>query len=108
MSPTLFNVYSELIMRKALEDWQDGFDFSGEKLADQRYEDDVVLIASSEALLQQLAGRVGQASGEFGLRLKGKKIRYNGDQVEEFVYLGALFKSTCTDQETRRRISMAK
>jgi len=32
-------------------------------------------------------------------------MRYNG---EEFVYLGALFKSTCTDQEARRRISMAK
>ena len=60
-----------------------------------------------------------------GLRLNGKKtevmsigreqqtinIRYTGEslnQVEEFVYLGAQSKSTCTDQEARRRISMAK
>jgi len=53
-------------MRKAFENWQDGFDFSGEKLAGLRYADDVVPIASSEALLQQLVDRVGQPCAELG------------------------------------------
>ena len=108
LSPMLFNLYSELIMRHALEKWEDGIEIGGKLYNNLRYADDVALLATTEGKLQELANAVGKASKRFGLSLNAKKtqvmvigrhtstinIMYNGaplEQVKQFIYLGASF-----------------
>ena len=51
MSPCLFNLYAEYIMRKAgLEDAQAGFKIAGRNINNLRYADDTTLMAESEEL----------------------------------------------------------
>ena len=47
LSPHLFNMYSETIMRKALHNFQGGVKITGHQATNLRYVDDVVLIATS-------------------------------------------------------------
>ena len=126
LSPTLFNLYSEMIMREALDGWNHGVRINGEYLSDLRYADDVVLMATNEDQLQDLVNRVGETSARFGLKLNEKKteimvfartptpvsIKYQDQplkQVNEFTYLGALFNSDCSlIGEVKRRIVLAK
>ena len=49
MSPCLFNLYAEYIMRKAgLEEAQAGIKIAGRKINNLRYADDTTLMAQSE------------------------------------------------------------
>ena len=50
----LFNLYSELIMRHALEKWEDGIEIGGKCYNNLIYADDVALLATTEGNLQQL------------------------------------------------------
>ena len=43
LSPMLFNLYSELIMRHALEKWEDGIEIGGKFYNNLRYADVVVV-----------------------------------------------------------------
>ena len=54
LSPMLFNLYSELIMRHALEKWEDGIEIGGKLYNNLRYADDVALLATTEGKLQEL------------------------------------------------------
>lgn len=50
LSPLLFNMYREWIMRKSLENWNGGIMFNGRKISNLRYVDDTTLIARIWAL----------------------------------------------------------
>ena len=126
LSPMLFNMYSELIMRHALDKWEDGIEIGGKLYNNLRYADDVALLATTEGNLQQLVNDVGKASERFGLSLNAKKtqvmvigrhtssinIMYNGaplEQVKQFIYLGASFNEKGdTIKEVKRRVAIAK
>ena len=126
VSPMLFNMYSELIMRHALEIWEDGIEIGGKLYNNLRYADDVALLATTEGNLQQLVNDVGKASERFGLSLNAKKtqvmvigrhtstinIMYNGaplEQVKQLIYVGASFnKKGDTIKEVKRRVARAK
>ena len=71
----LFNLYSELIMRHALEKWEDGIEIGGKLYNNLRYADDVALLATTEGKLPQLVNAVGKASERFGLSLNSKKTQ---------------------------------
>ena len=71
MSPDLFNLYSENILRK-LED-NIGVNINDMILHDLRYADDTVLIATSEEDLQKLLDIVVKESEKQGLSLNTKK-----------------------------------
>ena len=73
LSPDLFNLYSEVIMRDLTE--LEGIKFGGRNLNNIRYADDTVLIADSEDKLQRLVQTLVQASGERGLKLKISKTK---------------------------------
>ncbi|MCT5353383.1 reverse transcriptase family protein [Pseudomonas aeruginosa] len=75
LSPHLFNIYSETIMRGALENFEGTVDVGGYKISNLRYADDIVLIASSITELQQLLDKVREASEKAGLFLNAKKTK---------------------------------
>ena len=56
----LLNMYSELIMRHALEKWEDGIEIGGTFYNNLRYADDVALLATIEGNRQQLVNDVGK------------------------------------------------
>ena len=51
LSPSFFNVYSEDIMREALEGFEGGVKFGGVRITNLRYADDTTLICSSREVL---------------------------------------------------------
>ena len=71
MSPDLFNIYSEMILRN-FENYP-GVKINGENINNIRYADDTVLIADSEENLQRLLDITIEKSEEIGLTLNVKK-----------------------------------
>ena len=65
LSPCLFNVYAEYIMRNSgLEEAQAGIKIAGRKINNLRYADDTTLMAESEEELNSLLMKVIQRRGE--------------------------------------------
>lgn len=62
LSPLLFNIYGEWIMRKALEGRNGGITFGGRKISNLRYADDTTIIASSEEELTELFQKIENIS----------------------------------------------
>ena len=73
LSPMMFNLYSELIMRHTLEKWEDDIEIGGKYYNNIRYAYDVALLSTTEGNLQQLVSDVGKTSERFGLSLNAKK-----------------------------------
>ena len=76
LSPCLFNLYAEYIMRKAgLEEAQIGIKIAGRNINNLRYADDITLMAENEEELKNLLMKVKDESGKVGLKLNIKKTR---------------------------------
>ena len=76
MSPCLFNLYAEYIMRNArLDEAQAGIKFAGRKIINLRYADDTTLMAESEEELKSLWMRVKEESEKAGLKLNIQKTK---------------------------------
>ena len=70
LSPCLFNLYAEYIMRNAgLEEAQAGIKIAGRNINNLRYADDTTLIAESEEELKSLLMKVKEESEKAGLKL---------------------------------------
>ena len=75
LSPCLFNLYAEYIMRNAgLEEAQAGINIAGENINNLRYADYTTLIAESKEL-KSLLMKVKEQSEKAGLKLNIKKLR---------------------------------
>ncbi|XP_028034121.1 uncharacterized protein LOC114245976 [Bombyx mandarina] len=125
ISPILFNIYGEYIMRQTLENWEGGVRIGGVQITNLRYADDTTLLASSEAEMKELLVRLEAISLNMGLAINKSKTkllvvdRFSSIQrtdllaeyeaVDQFVYLGSVItdKGSC-EPEIRRRIGMAK
>ena len=111
LSPHLFNLYSENVMRNALEGYIGDITIGGRTVINLRYADDLVLIANTLPKLQELVDRVRTESEKAGLFLNVKKTKVkkvlrhategeedqniwiNGEKIEnekQFAYLGAV------------------
>ena len=76
MSPCLFNLYAEYIMRNAgLDDSQIGIKIAGENINNLRYEDDTILMAESKEELKSLLVRMKEKSEKAGLKLSTQKTK---------------------------------
>ena len=72
LSPYLFNLYSEHLMRNAeLDEWQAGIKIGGRNINNLRYLDDATLMAESEEELKSFLMRVKE-SERAGLKLNIK------------------------------------
>ena len=58
LSPLLFNIYAENIMREALEEWESGTTIGGRMVTNLRYADDTTLLAGTKEDLIELVERV--------------------------------------------------
>ena len=68
LSPCLFNLYAEYIMRNArLEETQAGIKIAGRNINNLRYADDTTLMAESEEELKSLLMKVKEENEKVGL-----------------------------------------
>ena len=76
MSPCLFNVYAEYIMRNAGQDEaQAGIQIAGRNINNLRYADDTTLMVEIEEELKNLLMKVKEESEKFGLKLNIQKTK---------------------------------
>ena len=76
LSPHLFNLYTEYIMRNAgLEEVQAGFKISGRNVNNLRYADDTTLMAEREEELKSFLMKVKKESEKVGLKLNIQKTK---------------------------------
>ena len=104
LSPCLFNLYTEYIMRNAgLDQAQSGIKIAGRSTNDLRYADNTTLLTESEEELKNLLMKVKEESEKVGLKLNIQKTKImvsgpitswqiDGETVEtvtDFIFLGA-------------------
>ena len=76
LSPCLFNLYAEYIMRNAgLEEAQAGIKIARRDINNLRYADDTTLMAESEEELKSLSMKVKEESEKVGLKLNIQKTK---------------------------------
>ena len=76
MSPCLFNLYAEYIMRNAgLDEAQAGTKISGRNINKLRYGDDTTLMPESKEKLRSLLMKVKEESEKVGLKLNIQKTK---------------------------------
>ena len=76
LSPCLFNLYAEYIIRNAgLDDAQAGVKIAGRNISNLRYADDTTLMAESEEVLKSLLMELKEESGKVGLNLNFQKTK---------------------------------
>ena len=96
LSPCLFNLYAEYIMRNAgLEEAQAGIKIAGRNTNHLRYADDTTLMAESEEELKSLLMKVKEQSEKVGLKLNIQKTKImasspitSWETVADFMFLG--------------------
>ena len=104
LSPCLFNLYAEYIMRNAgLDEAQAGIKIARRIISNLRYADDTILMAESEDELKSLLMKVKEQSEKVVLRLNIQKTKImasgpitswqiDGETVEtvaDFIFLGS-------------------
>ena len=127
LSPILFSIYVESMMKEAMEGSEDGVKVGGYLLQDVRFADDQAMVDSSEAGLQRTMSRLEQTASVYDMKINIKKtkvmricrtggkkmhIAINGQQVEQvqhFQYLGTwISENGSCEREIRTRIGVAK
>ena len=86
LSPCLFNLYAEDIMRNAgLEEAQAGIKIARRNINNLRYADDTTLMAESEEELKSLLLKMKEESEKVGLKLNIQKNKGHGNQSYHFM-----------------------
>ena len=117
LSPYLFNIIVEMVMRETLDGFQGGLQIGGQMIMNLRYADDIILLATSEAELQELVDRLDRVSHKYSLVLlinvdKTRVMASDSiachiliqyellEQVDTFLYVGSLITENgeCTTQ----------
>ena len=118
LSPCLFNLYAEYIMRNAeLDEAQAGIKIAERNINNLRYADDTTLMAESEEKLKSLLMKVKEESGKVGLKLNIQKTnimasgsitswQIDGETVEtvtDFIFGGSkiIADGDCSDEIKR-------
>ena len=124
LSPCLFNLYAEYIMRNAgLEETQAGILIAGRNINNLRYADDTTLMAESKEELKSLLMKVKEESEKVGLKLNIQKMKIiasgpitswqiDGETVEtvsDFIFLGSKITADgACSHEVKRRLLLGR
>ena len=121
LSPCLFNLYAEYIMRNAgLDEAQAGIKIAGRNINNLRYADDTTLTAESEEELKSLLMKVEEESEKVGLKLNIQKTKImasspvtswqiDGETMVDFIFLGSKITADgdCS-HEIKRRLFLGR
>ena len=123
LSPSLFNLYAEYIMRNAgLEEAQAGIKIAGRNINNLRFTDDTTFMAESEEL-KRLLMKVKEDSEKVGLKLNIQKTKImasgpitsweiDGETVEtvtDFIFLGSKITADGdSSHEIKRRLLLGR
>ena len=124
LSPSLFNLYAEYIMRNArLDEVQAVIEIARRNINNLRYTDDTMQMAESENELKSLSMMVKEESGKAGLKLNIKKTKIMASspitswQIEmgkveamtDIIFLGSKITADgdC-NQEIKRRLLLGR
>src|SRR6476469_6680176 len=107
--PLLFSIYAEMMMKKALENVEEGIRVGGKLIKDVKYAGDQGMVANTDARLQSLMDSLNTTAKHYDMKINIKKttamvVSRNGrerviitlegqsvEQVSKFRYLGSLF-----------------
>ena len=120
LSPCLFNLYAEYIMRNAgVDEAQAGIKIAGRNINNLRYADDTTLLAESEEP-KSLLMKVKEESEKVGLRLNIQKTKImasgpitsweiNGETVSNFIFWGSkITADNDCSHEIKRRLLLGR
>ena len=124
LSPCLFKLYAEYIMRNAgLDDVQTGTKIAGRNINNLRYVDDTTLMAESEEELKSLLMKAKEESEKAGLKLNIQKTkimasspitswqidRETMETVRDFIFLGSkITPDEDCSHEIKRRLLLRR
>ena len=124
LSPCLFNLHAEYIMRDAgLDEAQTGIKIAGRSINNLRYADDTTLMAESEEELKRLLMNVKEESEKVGLKLNIQKTKIiasgpitsweiDGETVEtvsDFILRGSKITVDCDcSHKIKRRLLLGR
>jgi len=78
LSPYLFNILAEMVMRQTLDGFQGGLQIGGRMITNLRYADVMILLATSDAELQELVDRLDHVSRKYSLIINVDKTKVMG------------------------------
>ena len=127
LSPLLFIIYDEAMMKEATENTKDGISVGGHTVSTLRFADDKAVVASSQKELQNLMDNVNNVTKKYGMKINVKKTKVmcisrtgshklkiiiegqRVEQVTQFKYLGSIVSSDgYCEKDIRSRIAMGK
>ena len=120
LSPCLFNLHAEYIMRNAgLDEAQAGIKIARRNINNLRYADDITLMAESKEL-KSLLMKVKEESEKVGLKFSIQKTKImasgpvtswqiDGETVRDFIFLGSKItaREDCS-HEIKRRLLLGR
>ena len=124
LSPSLFNLYAQYIMRNArLDEPQARIKIAGRNINNLSYADDTTLMAESEEELKSLLIKVKEESENVGLKLNIQKTKImasgpitsweiDGETVEtvsDFIFWGSKITADCDcSHEIKKRLLLGR
>ena len=126
LSPTLFNIFLERIMTDALENHVSTVTIGGRTVSNLRFADDIDGLAGAEAEFSELICKLDGSCTSYGMEISAEKtkimtnshagglqsqISVKGstlEQVNQFVYLGAIVSDLGSKPEILARIAKAR
>ena len=121
LSPCLFNLYAEYIMRNTgLDEVQAGIKIAGRNINNLRYADDTTLMAESEEEVKSLLMELKEESEKVGLKFNIQKTKImasgpitsweiDGETVSDFIFGGSKITADgdCS-HEIKRRLLLGR
>ena len=127
LSPLLFNIFVETMMKEAMEGLEEGVKMGGHWIQAVRFADDQAMTANTKEGLQNIMTKLNEVVDHYGMRInkaKTKVIKFGKcefeqiqinidgtilEQVHQFKYLGSLLtEDGGSEKEVRQRIAMTK
>ena len=127
LSPLLFNIYAEAMMKEAMEEVEEGVRIGGHRIQAVRFADDQAMTASTADGLQNIMTKLNEVVERYKMRINKNKtkvmkigkgeqeqlqIEIGGnilEQIHQFKYLGSMItEDGRSEKEVRRRVALAK